>query len=164
MGAAFGKASAVDDMDSIRIEDSCQTVCDDDGCAALGQLGERALYGLLRLAVERRGRLIEKDNRRVSKKGAGNRDPLPLAAGKLTAQLADLRLVAGGQALDEMMRIGCLGCGDECFISRIFDAGGDIVAYCPVKQKDVLAHERDIAAQRMKRYIAKVLRIDHDRT
>ena len=55
---------------------------------------ERVLDFLLGVAVERRGRLVEQQDRRAFENGAGDGDALLLAAGQLQAALADLGLVA----------------------------------------------------------------------
>ena len=67
----------------------------------------RAARGLLdeplRLGVERRGRLVEDEDRRVSEDGARNRHPLLLAAREAVAALADNRLVAIGERCDQLV-------------------------------------------------------------
>ena len=45
------------------------------------------------LRVDRRGRLVEDQDRRVLEERARDRDPLPLAAGQLRAALAEQRVV-----------------------------------------------------------------------
>ena len=55
---------------------------------------ERVLDVLLGVAVERRGRLVEHQDRRALEDGAGDGDALLLAAGELEAALADLGVVA----------------------------------------------------------------------
>ena len=49
-------------------------------------------------AVEGAGRLVEDQDRRVLEQGAGDGDPLLLAARQLQPALADLALIAVGQA------------------------------------------------------------------
>ena len=64
----------------------------------------------LDLAVERRGRLVEHQDRRVLQDHARERDALALAARELHAALADVRVVAGAsvpvaQPDDELVRL-----------------------------------------------------------
>ena len=66
-----------------------------------GDVVERLLDRRLGAAVERAGRLVEDQDRRVLEQGAGDGDALLLAAGELEAALADHRLVAVGQLHDE---------------------------------------------------------------
>ena len=62
--------------------------------AVLRHALERVLNVLLGVAVERRGRLVEQQDRRRLQDGARDRDALLLAAGKFQAALADLGVVA----------------------------------------------------------------------
>ena len=56
----------------------------------LHKFGDRFLDVALGFRIERRGRLVEQDDRRVLDQRARDRDALALAAGKLHAVLADL--------------------------------------------------------------------------
>ena len=76
-----------------------------------GDAVERRLDLALGVDVERRGRLVEDEDRRRLEHGAGDGDALLLAARELQAALADLGLVAVGQALDEVGDLGGLGGG-----------------------------------------------------
>ena len=58
------------------------------------QRRQRVLHQHLRLGVERRGGLVEDQDRRVSQDRARDRQPLPLAARQPLPALADHRLVA----------------------------------------------------------------------
>ena len=69
-----------------------------------GDAVERRLDLALGVDVERRGRLVEDQDRRRLEDGAGDGDALLLAAGEFQAALADLGLVAVGQRLDEVGR------------------------------------------------------------
>ena len=59
---------------------------------------QRLLHQRLAFGVERRGRLVEQQDRRVAQDGAGDRDALALAARQRHAALADLAVVALRQA------------------------------------------------------------------
>ena len=59
---------------------------------------ERRLDRLLGAAVERAGRLVEDQDRRVLEQGAGDRDALLLAARQLQPALADHRFIAVAEA------------------------------------------------------------------
>ena len=69
-----------------------EAVGDDERGAAAGEAVEGAADQRLALGVERGGRLVEEQDRRVAQDGAGDREALALAAGEL----------AGGRA-----RPGC---------------------------------------------------------
>src|SRR5207344_2779542 len=112
--------------------------------------------------VERRGRLIEHQDRRVLEDDARDRDALPLSAGELDAALADLRLVAV-PALPVLER------GDELLgmrkLGRALDVGvagggpsvADVLADRAVQQRGVLRDDRDLRAQRLLRDTRDVL-------
>ena len=56
--------------------------------------------------VDRGGRVVEDQDPRVDDERARDREPLALAARERDAALADHRLVAVGQPLDELVRLG----------------------------------------------------------
>ena len=93
--ALLDDASAVEHDDAVAVLDRRQPVRDDDRRAPAHQLFERRLDQPLRLGVERRGRLVEDQDRRVLEDRARDRDALPLAARQPDAALADDR----GEAL-----------------------------------------------------------------
>ncbi len=68
-----------------------QAVGDDERRAVAHQRRQRVLHELLGFGVERRGRLVEDQDRRVAQQRAGDRQPLPLPARQALAALADLR-------------------------------------------------------------------------
>ena len=58
---------------------------------------DRILHQPLGFGIERRGRLVEQDDRRVLDQRARDRDALALPARELQPVLADRRVVAGGK-------------------------------------------------------------------
>ena len=60
----------------------------------------------LALVIERRGRLVEDQDRRIGGERAGDGDPLALAAGEIGAALLDHRVVALRQLVDEFVSPG----------------------------------------------------------
>ena len=111
----------------------------------------------LDLAVERRGGLVEHQDRRVLQDHARDRDALALAARELDAALADVRLVAGAavpvpQADDELVRLRLARRRDRPAASlargpAVADVGGDRA----VQQRRVLRHHADRRAQALLR-------------
>ena len=69
-----------------------QAVGDGDHRLALHQREQVFLDRRLDLRIERRGRLVQDQDRRVLEEDAGDRDALALAAGELDAALADMRV------------------------------------------------------------------------
>jgi hypothetical protein len=94
MPSALDDLAALDHQDRIGMHDGVQAVGDDDGGAALAQMLDRLLHLLFGFRIQRCGCFIEQDDRRVLDQRAGDRDALPLAAGKLRAMLADRGVVA----------------------------------------------------------------------
>ena len=66
----------------VGVPDGGEPVRDHDRGAALAQPGKCGLHGGLVLGVERAGRFVEQQDARVAQQGAGERDPLALAAGR----------------------------------------------------------------------------------
>jgi succinate dehydrogenase/fumarate reductase flavoprotein subunit len=103
----------------------------------------------LDFAVERGGRLVEHQDRRVLEDDARNRDALALAAGELDAALTDLRVVAGASApilqhADELVSMGEMGGAQDLVFGRVRLAVADIVADRAMQQRRILRHHRDL--------------------
>src|SRR5438309_8240469 len=101
MGAALDDLPLVEHDDLVGFDDGRKPVGDHDRRPAFGDLVERFLDGLLSAAVERAGRFVEHEDRRVLEQRAGDRDPLLLAARKLEATLADHRFIFLREYRDE---------------------------------------------------------------
>ena len=117
---------------------------------------QRLLDRLFGLGIERRSRLIQKDDRRVLQEGAGDGDALALAAGELHAVLAAGRVVAAVEAHDEVVRISGLGGGDDLFLAGAGAAHGYVVAHRALEQEVLLRDIGDLPAQRLQRDGRKV--------
>ena len=94
---------------------------DDDGGAPLLQLRHRRLHFALGLHVQRRGRFVEDQDRRIGQERARHRHALTLAARELHAALADFGVVALRQLGDEVVRPRPLG--RAAMISSIVASG-----------------------------------------
>ena len=88
-------AAAVHHHQPVEDGDGRQAVGDGDHRAPFHQGVERLLDRRLDLGVERAGRLVEDQDRRVLEDQPGDRDALALAAGELHAALADVGVVPG---------------------------------------------------------------------
>src|ERR1700691_3575464 len=138
VAAGFDDQSVLDDENAIGVHDGGEPVRDDERRAVLAQLGDRLLHVVFGLRIERRGRLIEQDDRRVLDQRARDRDALALAAGELQAMLADRRIVAGGKAHDEIVRMRRLGGGDDLRLARVKLAECNVLADRAAEQVDDL--------------------------
>jgi hypothetical protein len=142
-------------------------VRDGDHGLALHQRVKVLLDRRLDFRIERRGRLVEHQDRRVLQEDPRDRDALALAARELHAAFADMGVVAGAplqidEAEDIVMRIGALGRGDDVFLGRVRLAVSDVVAHRPVQQRGVLRDDADLRAQRILRHVGDVLTVDQD--
>ena len=114
--------------------------------AALNQVVERDLNFALRFRVDRRGGFVENQNARIDQQRPGDRNPLPFAAGKRLATLADKRIVTVGKVQNKIVGAGGTGGGDDFRSRCIRPAVGDVLGNRAVKQKRVLQHDADVLA------------------
>ena len=163
MPAGLDHRAVLDKQDAVRMDDGCEPVRDGDRGAAGAQNGERLLHMPLGFRIERRGRLVEQNDRCVAHQRARDRDALALPAGELQALLADLRVITLRERRDEIMRMRRLGGGDDLVLARPRLAQRDVVADRAAEQIDVLAHIGELMAQRLARARGDVLSVDQDR-
>ena len=130
--------------DLVRIAHRREPVGDDEGGAAPHQLADGVLHQALGFRIERAGRLVEQQDRRVLQEGAGERDALALAAGEAPAAGADDGVVAVRQPHDEVVRRRGLGRRDDLLVGRVRPAEGDVGPHGVVEQDHVLAHHGDV--------------------
>ena len=81
MQAALDDLAALDHQDGVGVHDGVQAVGDHDGGAVLAEMVDRLLHRFFGFRIERRGGLVEQDDRRVLDQRPGDRDALALAAG-----------------------------------------------------------------------------------
>ena len=160
--AGFDDHAVLHHQDAVGVGDGVQPVRDHERGAVLAQMRHRILHQPLGFRIERGGRLVEQDDRRVLDQRARDRDALALAAGKLGAALADQGVVAFGKAGDEFVGVGGLGGGDDLLLGRAGLADRDVVADRAVEQEHVLADIGDLPAQRGARHVGDVLAVDGD--
>ena len=132
------------------------------GRPALGQLEQRLLDHPLGLGVERGGRLIEDQDRRVLEEHAGDREPLLLPAGELDAALADDRVQPIRQAGDHIVQSGPARRVDDLRLGCVEPAVGDVLADRAGEEEDILLDDADLAPQRRQRHVADVDPVDRD--
>jgi len=94
VGAALGDHAVLDGEDDVGVADRRQPVRDGDRGAVLDEGLERPLYDALTFRVERRGRLVENENRWVLEDYSRDRQPLAFSTGEPVAALADDGVVA----------------------------------------------------------------------
>ncbi len=92
--ALLDDAAVLEHDQPIHLRDGREPVRDGDHGLAFHQRAEARLDRGFHFAVERRGRFVEDEDRRVLENDARDGDALALAAGELDAALADMGLVA----------------------------------------------------------------------
>ena len=139
-----------------------QPVRNGDHRAPVHQPVERRLDRPLALAVQRAGRLIQQQDRRVLQQRARDRQALALAARQLDAAIAD----DGGEAfrhrLDEVAAVRHLGRRQHLRLGRLGPRVADVLQHRAVEQADVLRHDRHGLAQAVLGHVANVLAVDQD--
>ena len=88
--APLDDAAAVEHQNQVGPANGGQPMRNDERRAIEHQRRQRILHQQLRLAVERRGRLVEDEDRRVPQDGAGDGQALALTARQPLPALADL--------------------------------------------------------------------------
>ena len=124
-------------------------------------VAQRRLDQRLGVHVEGRQRVVEHQHRRPAEDGAGQRQPLPLAAGQRQALLADARGQAPREVVDELrlrhpQRLGHVGVGG------VGPAEGEVLADAHREQRRVLEGGGDDAAQLGQRQVAHVDAVQGD--
>ena len=92
--------------DTVAAAHGGQAVRDDDHRAALDDLAHVVLDDALAFVVQRAGRLVQDQDARPGRQGAGDGDALTLPAGQVGAALLDGRVVALRQPGNELVRAG----------------------------------------------------------
>ncbi len=114
----------------------------------------------LGLGVDRARRLVEHEDRGTVGERPGEREDLSLAGREVRAPLPDLRLVAGGQALDEAVGLDRAGRAVDRELIEVAAAERDVARERAAEKEDVLEHGRDPPAQRLLRKRAHVDAVD----
>ena len=94
MGPVGHDPPAVEQHDPVGQADGREAVGDDQRRAPLHEDAQRRVDALLHLDVDGAGGVVEDQDGRVDQQGAGDGDPLALAARERVAALADHGLVA----------------------------------------------------------------------
>jgi len=130
--------------------------------AANHQAIQRVLHDTLALRVKRARRLVQKKDLRVLHDGAGNRNALLLTARKLDAALAEHRVVALGQSLDERVGVRRAGRLLDLLHARVRATVRNVVSHAHVEQHGLLGHQANLRAHVLQVEVAHILSVDQD--
>ena len=136
---ALDHLALVEHEDQVGVAGEQQVVRDHQRRAAAHQVADRGGE----LGVEARGRLVEHEHGGVGEQRAGDRDPLPLAAGQPPAALAEVGVVAVGQPLDELVRAGGPRRRLDLGRRRVRPRVGDVLAHAAVQHQGLLQQDGD---------------------
>ena len=150
MGALGDDPAVFHHDDAVRLQNGGEAMGDDDGGAPDHELLQRLLHQLLRFGIERAGRFIEQQQRRIAQDGARDSDALALAAGQPHALLAEEAVEAVGQLLDELARGGGLGGGEHLGISRLGAAVANIGPGIGAEDHRILRHQAHAGTHRLR--------------
>ena len=106
--------------------------------------------------------VVQHQNRRLLEQRPGQRQPLPLAAGKREAALADLRFVAGREVDDGVVDRRFLGYRAQLAVGRLGPRHAQIGGDAARIQERVLQHHADLLAQPLPIHFAHVHAVDQD--
>src|SRR5581483_250728 len=112
--------------------------------------------------VERRGRLVEDQDRRVFEDRARDREPLALTAGELEPELADDRVVALRHRHNEIMGVRRLRRSDDVLHALRRVAVRDVAPHRIVEEKGVLRDHAYLGTQRFQREVADIVAVERD--
>ena len=112
-----GDAPVREQHDPVRERDRRGPVGDDDRRAAAHHFAQRVPDLVLLGRVDRRRRVVEDQHARIGKDRARDRDALPLSARQREPVLAEQRLVALGEVVDELVRTGKVRARSTCAAS-----------------------------------------------
>ena len=124
---------------------------------------ERVLHQPLRFGVERRGRLVEQQQRRVAQQRARDREALALAAREARAAFAHEGVEPLRQRAQEVGGVGRLGRRPDRVVVGIPAAVAQIVARRGGEDHRFLRHHRDARADRGGIGIAQRHAVEPDR-
>lgn len=161
MGAELGDPALVEDHDLVGRGDRRESMRDHQQRTSGDEAGQGPLDVRLRLGIRRRGGLVEDQDRGIGEEGAGDRDPLPLAAGEL-AVLTDHRVVASRELVDAARDLRGLGRAAYVLVRCLGMCEPDVVPDRGTQQPGVLEDEGDLLVELCARHLAQVHPGDRD--
>ncbi len=138
VGSALYDLALFYDEDLVGSADGGETVGYDEGGAALHEEVEAVLDHGFGLGVEGAGGLVEDEDAGVGEDGAGDGDPLALAAGELDAALAYDGVVLLGKTLGELVDAGDAAGIYELLFGGVRAAEEDVFADGAVEEEGLL--------------------------
>src|SRR5215470_5876215 len=164
VAALFGDPPAVEHHDLVNLVERVAFVGDEQDGAAFGGLQQVRGKRPAAVGVEVGGGLVEDQQRRVGKKGAGQCKALPLAAGDGCAVGADGGVPAFGQRCDPGQQPGARGGGLKFFVGGIGAGQPQVVADGGIEQVGVLRGSADDRPHVLGRVAGQVVTVEQGGT
>ncbi|MDQ0370765.1 hypothetical protein J2S42_007434 [Catenuloplanes indicus] len=142
--------------------DGGRPVRDDDRGAAAQQPAQRLVDAVLDRDVDRAGRVVQHQHRRVDQQRPRDRDALPLPAGERVAAFADHGVVPVLQGLDEVVGPGGARRGPDLRAARVRPAERDVRVHRLGEQERLVRHDPDLVAEPVQTVVAHVPAVDRD--
>ena len=136
---------------------------DDEDCRGLAQLGQGGLDVGLVLGIERRGGLVEQQDRGAFQQGASHRNPLPFTARQTTTTLTDAGIPSTGQASCDLVDPGQGSCLPDLLVSGIRVTDANVLRQGGVVEVDVLEDHGELTHELLGRLVAHVQSADTHR-
>ena len=147
MSPLLNDPSLVHHHDLIRVPDGGEPVGDGNKRFARRQLPDGGQKQMLVLRVHTGSRLIQNHDGGVLQNGAGNGDPLLLAAGEGGAALSHHRMIAVGQRHDKVVALGAPGRLHHLLVSGVGIAEFDVVLNGVVEEIHILEDHGEVFQQ-----------------
>ena len=147
MGALLHHAPALQHHQTVGALQGRQAVRDGNRGAALHQVFQGFLDFFFGFGIDRRSGLVQYQDARIDEQRARNRDALALTARQALTTLAHHGVVAMRQAQDELMRVRGAGSGHDLGAAGVRQTVGNVLGNGAEKQKGLLQHQPDIAAE-----------------
>src|SRR5205807_1570003 len=160
--ADFGDLAVLQDHQPRGVTQRAQAMRDREGRAAPDQPRDGVLNLPLGVRIDGGSGLVEDQDTRIVQDRAGDAHPLPLAAAKRLAALADLRVVAVGLLDDEIVRVGGLGRGHDFLARGAWPGEGDVLVDRTAEEKRFLEHDANLRAQVLLRDLPDVHAVNED--
>ncbi|MCY1291635.1 hypothetical protein D9M70_408320 [compost metagenome] len=133
--------------DTVGVLHRGQAVGDHQGGAAAHQGRQGLLDQMLAFRVQGTGGFIQQQDWGIHQQRASNGQALPLAAGQADTALPQMRLVALGQAGDELVGMGRAGCCFHFGVTGLGTAVADVVLDAAEEQRRILRYQGKASAQ-----------------
>src|SRR6266852_5189274 len=106
VGPSFNDAAFFEHDNPVRPANRRESMSDDESGATCGKPLQGFHQTLFGFGIQRAGRLIQYEDRRIFQERARDGDSLALPPGERRATLADHGLITLRETLDELMRVG----------------------------------------------------------